>query len=41
LATEQICQGPIGRFSPGSELAWERKGSVVNTLVELCLYIDK
>jgi len=23
---EQIGQGSIGRFAPGSELAWERKG---------------
>ena len=27
-AKEQIGQGPIGQFAPGSELAWERKGSV-------------
>ena len=25
---ERIGQGPIGQFAPGSELAWERKGSV-------------
>jgi len=25
-ARERIGQGPIGRFSPGSEFAWERKG---------------
>jgi len=25
---ELIGQGPIGRFDPGSELAWEQKGSV-------------
>jgi len=25
---ERIGQGPIGRFAPRSELAWQRKGSV-------------
>ena len=29
---EQIGQGPIGTFAPGSELAWEWKGSVALNL---------
>ena len=29
---EQIGQGPIGTFAPGSELAGERKGSVPSSI---------
>ena len=31
-ARERIGQSPVGRFTPGSELAWDRKGcGVLNT----------
>jgi len=35
LARERIGQGPVGRFAPGNELAWERKGSVPTRAVGL------
>ena len=37
-ARERIGQGPIGRFTPGSDLAWERKGCEPHVNIELYCY---